>query len=311
MTVGIVANPKYSMHMTGKGHPERPARESVIRESLNKAGLLNQKTMIRPREATIEELRLCHGKEYIELVQKEIAGGKTELSTGDVVISDMTFEVALLAAGGAIEGVDAIMSGLFKRVFCVVRPPGHHATSNKGMGFCVFNNAAIAARYCQKKYGIDRVLIVDWDVHHGNGTEEIFKEDKTVFYFSTHQKGIYPGTGAKDFVGVGTTMNVPVPKGVKSREKVIQAFTGPLAEAMKSFKPEFVIISCGFDAHEKDLLGEMSLTTEDFATLTRIMMDIGNKYAKGRILSVLEGGYNLDALAEASVAHVRAMDDRP
>jgi len=311
MTVGIVANPKYSMHLTGEGHPERPARESVIRQSLNKAGLLNSKTIVRAREATVEELSLCHGKDYIELVKKEIAQGKKELSTGDVVVSEMTFDVALLAAGGAIEGVDAIMGGLFKRVFCVVRPPGHHATTNKGMGFCVFNNVAIAARYCQKKYGIDRVLIVDWDVHHGNGTEEIFKEDKSVFYFSTHQKGIYPGTGSEDFVGVGTTLNVPVQSGEKSREKVIKAFEGPLVEAMKSFKPEFVIISCGFDAHEKDLLGEMNLTTEDFATLTRIMMDIGNSYSKGRILSVLEGGYNLDALAEASVAHVKAMYDRP
>jgi acetoin utilization deacetylase AcuC-like enzyme len=314
MTVGIVAHPRYSLHLTGEGHPEQPARESVIREALNKAGYLNNKTMILPRDALMEELFLCHTKEYVELAQKEIAAiknGVRQLSTGDVQISPLSYETALLAAGGVLAGVDAIMEKKFKRVFCIVRPPGHHACGNKGMGFCLFNNVAIAARYCQKKYGLGKILIVDWDVHHGNGTEEIFAKDKSVFYFSTHQYGIYPGTGDKDYdgekEGKGTTLNVPIRKGTKSRERVLEAFEGPLVEAMKSFKPEFVIISCGFDGHELDPLGAFNLKTSDFGRLTSDMVELAEEYCDGKVISVLEGGYDLEALKEASVEHVKRM----
>lgn len=312
MTVGIVAHPKYSLHLTGEGHPEQPARESCIRESLNKAGYLNNKTMILPRDIKIEELFLCHTKEYVELVKREVeSGSRKELSTGDVRISPLSYEVALLAVGGVLAGVDAIMEKKFRRVFCITRPPGHHSCSNKGMGFCLFNNVAIAARYCQKQYGVGKILIVDWDVHHGNGTEEIFAEDKSVFYFSTHQQGIYPGTGAKSYTGTkageGTTMNVPIRKGSHSREKVLEAFEGPLVEAMKTFKPQFVIISCGFDGHEQDPLGEFNLKTSDFGRLTTGIVELAEEYCDGRVLSVLEGGYSLDALREASVEHVKRM----
>lgn len=319
MTVGIVAHPIYSLHLTGKGHPEQPKRESVIREALHHAELLNNKTMIDPLENRINEIYLCHSKEYVALVKQEVeAGGKT-ISTGDAQISPESFKVAVAAVGGVLAGVDAILQNKFKRVFCVVRPPGHHASKEIGAGFCLFNNAAIAARYFQAKMKEmskterkdPKVLIVDWDVHHGDGTEAIFAEDPSVFYFSTHEEGNYPGTGPASFkgkgAGEGTTLNVPIRKGAKSRLRVLEAFEGPLVEAMKSFKPEFIIISCGFDGHKLDPLGHFNLETADYVTLTKGIVELAEEYCDGKVLSMLEGGYNLNALAEASVAHVQGL----
>jgi acetoin utilization deacetylase AcuC-like enzyme len=206
--------------------------------------------------------------------------------------------------------VDAVVDRKAKNAFCVVRPPGHHATIDTGMGFCLFNNIAIAARYAQKKYGIDRALIVDWDVHHGNGTEAIFYSDGSVFYFSTHQSPWYPGTGAADKIGEGegegTTMNCPFPAG-SGRKEILGAFQSKLLPAMREFKPELVLISAGFDSRLGDPLGQFTLSDADFADLTNVMREIADHYAGSRLVSVLEGGYSLAGLGAGAAAHVEAL----
>jgi acetoin utilization deacetylase AcuC-like enzyme len=226
------------------------------------------------------------------------------------VMSPKSFDAALRAAGAAIYAVDQVMSGAAGNAFCAVRPPGHHALRNKAMGFCLFNNVAIAARYVQKKHGLAKVLIVDWDVHHGNGTQAAFYDDPTVLYFGVHQWPFYPGTGAADEKGegrgLGTTVNVPLPAGSGDRE-FQRAFEEALEPAARAFRPDFVLISAGFDAHEGDTLGRMKVSTEGYARLTRIVRRIADPSARGRIVSVLEGGYNLDALAASVEAHLRAL----
>jgi len=307
----FVTDSRYLLHDTGFGHPENPKRYIVIVEALKNLQLLGfENRPIKPRQAKDDEILLCHTSDYYKLVQNEVEKYPM-LSTGDAVICPASFEVAILASGAVLEGVDAVMQAKAKNVFCLVRPPGHHACSNRGMGFCIFNNVAIGARYVQRKYGIERVLIVDWDVHHGNGTQEIFEEDPSVFYFSTHQEGIYPGTGfAKERgtgLGEGSKLNCPIIAGMSSRIEVIKAFQEKLVPAMEEFQPEFVFISAGFDAHELDPLGRFNLTDQDFAELTYIVKRIADRYSEGRIVSVLEGGYNLKALASAAVAHVTAL----
>lgn len=316
MTIYFISDPAYAMHDTGPEHPEQPNRSLVVAMALEKAGFKTAKNTIRPYPATKEDILLCHTPAYFDLVQSEIAKlGKhdvTFLSTGDTVISEHSFKNALLAVGGVLCAVDQVFKHPSSKVFCIVRPPGHHACSDQGMGFCLFNNVAIGARYAQKKYGVKRVLIVDWDVHHGNGTQQIFNNDPTVFYFSTHEKGIYPGTGTEKEIGEGeakgTKMNYPIMPGIHSRVEVIRACE-KLKERMQIFKPEIVFISAGFDAHENDVLGHFNLTDEDFFTLTQIIKSIAEEYAEGKLISVLEGGYYLPSLANASIAHVKGMID--
>lgn len=315
----IVSSPDYLIHLTGEGHPESPARLEYIDRALLKAGLQTPLNTISPRYATKADILLCHKENYFHLVEREvhtiaemgINDGSAFLSTGDAPICPESFAIALLAAGGILSAVDAVMKGKAKNAFCAVRPPGHHACPSQGMGFCIFNNIAIGARYAQNRYGIHRVLIVDWDVHHGNGTELIFYEDPSVFYFSTHQKGIYPGTGSAEDrghgKGLGTTLNCPIEGGKGSREKVIEAFRDKLMPSMELFKPELVMISAGFDAHYLDPLGGFDLTDEDFGLLTEIVKSIADTYAQGRLVAALEGGYNLEALASATVEHVKAL----
>jgi acetoin utilization deacetylase AcuC-like enzyme len=241
-------------------------------------------------------------------VQELSAGQRKMLSTGDVVISTDSYLTALLAAGACITGVDEVFQQKAAHAFCLVRPPGHHACSSQGMGFCLFNNVAIACRYAMKKYGIARALIVDWDVHHGNGTQEIFDQDPSVFYFSTHQKGIYPATGAEEDTGINDTkMNCPIMAGSRARLDVLGAFQDKLLPAMHKFRPECVFISAGFDAHVQDPLGGLNLIEDDFAALTEIVSQIASAYAKNRIISVLEGGYHLNALASSVLAHIKAL----
>lgn len=312
----IVSDPTYVEHQTGLWHPEQPARTVTIDRALTAAGLKTPSNTLRPRPATQDEVLLCHTLPYFELVQREVADLRWSheavyLSTGDATISARSFDIALLAAGGALTAVDQIMQTKGSSAFCVVRPPGHHACSSRGMGFCLFNNVAIAARYAQQKYGINKVLIADWDVHHGNGTQEIFYEDPSVFYFSTHEKDLYPNTGLIDEIGEGlgkgTTLNCPIRSGPHSRIDVMQAFEVQLREKMKVFQPDLVLISAGFDAHEADPLGHFNLNDQDFYALSKIVKGIADEYAEGRIVSVLEGGYNLQALAAASTAHVKGL----
>lgn len=316
----IICDPIYKRHLTGPIHPESPARYDVVIQALEKAGLKKKANTAIPRSASFDEISLCHSPAYIDIVKGDISlseafgviDGTFMLSTGDVQICPDSLPAALKAAGAVITGVDNLMQNNMKRVFCAVRPPGHHACTSQGMGFCIFNNVAIGARYAQSIYGIKRVLIADWDVHHGNGTEEIFYEDPSVFYFSTHQEGLYPGTGASEDSGKGAgkgyTLNCPIRAGSNSRTEVLTSFKQMLVPAMEIFKPELILISAGFDSRIGDPLGGFNLTDEDFEQLTLVMCDLAEKYSQGRIISVLEGGYNLKGLASAVVAHVRALE---
>ena len=309
----IVSDPLFTFHLTGASHPECPARFTSIDKALKEAGLQTPQNTLKPRAATTEELLLCHTLDYIRLVQKETEQTKIRqrmdmLSTGDVVISPYSLQAALLAVGGVLNAVDAIMRKEANTVFCNSRPPGHHACSNAGMGFCLFNNVAIGARYIQKKYGLEKILIIDWDVHHGNGTQEIFYNDPSVMYFSTHQHGIYPGTGFMGEKGVGNIINCPIEANDLSRQAVFEAFKNVLVPSLKIFKPEFIFISCGFDAHVSDPLGGFNLTTDDFSQLTLLVKEMANEHSEGRIISALEGGYNLEAIAECAVVHTKALN---
>ena len=303
---GLVADPACKEHHTGSRHPERPDRFDAALAALDGLDVIR----IEPRVAVEDEIALCHSLSYIKLVEREVMSGFHELSTGDTIISTRSLDAALRATGAVLNAVDAVMDGKAQNAFCIVRPPGHHATPVRGMGFCLFNSIAIAARYAQKKYKVARVLIADWDVHHGNGTQDIFYTDGTVFFFSTHQHPWYPGTGAPEETGegegVGTTLNCPFPAG-SGRKEILGAFQEKLLPAAERFKPELVLISAGFDSREGDPLGNFLLTDTDFADLTRVMREIADKHAGGRVVSVLEGGYSLPGLAAGVRAHVDAL----
>ncbi len=311
-TTHLLLDPVYKQHLTGAGHPERPGRYEAVSEALEKS-LAKTLPRLKTRLAGDEELAACHTRSYIEAVKREVGGleqGLRDLSTGDTVVSPRSLDVALRAAGGAMNAVDAVMAAKGENAFCAVRPPGHHATPDRGMGFCVFNNAAVAARYAQKRHGVDRVLIVDWDVHHGNGTQDIFYSDGSVLFFSTHQSPWYPGTGHADETGEGKgkgkILNSPLAAGA-GRDEVLGAFEKKLVPAAKAFRPGLVILSAGFDSRAGDPLGRFQLTDDDFAELTKVCLDIANTSAAGRLVSVLEGGYNLAGLAAAVEAHVKAL----
>jgi acetoin utilization deacetylase AcuC-like enzyme len=303
----------YLRHLSGNtGHPERPERLLAIRAALEREGVLAQLSPIAARRVTDEELKLVHTASYIALVRRELSNlqGLTDLSTGDTLASPGTLEAAEVAAGGVLSAVDAVMKGTVKNAFVAARPPGHHATPDRGMGFCVFNSVAIAARYLQKVHGVRRVLIVDWDYHHGNGTQDAFYDDDSVFYFSTHHYGAYPGTGSPQETGsgrgVGTTLNVPLPVGA-SDAQILEAFESKLVPAARAFRPDFILISAGFDAMRNDLLGKFDVTPQGFAAITKVVVRLAEESAQGRIVSVLEGGYRLDGLAASVLAHVRAL----
>ena len=259
----VLYDDAYKLHQTGGDHPESPERLGAILDGLARAGLDKVTRRLAPRPATEQEVAACHTEGYIRTARRDIESGAASLSTGDTLVSPDSYRVALLAAGGVLEAVDAAVAGTVKNAFCVVRPPGHHATPDRGMGFCIFNNVALAARHAQRKHGIEKVLIVDWDVHHGNGTQEIFYADPSVFYFSTHQGPWYPGTGSAEETGAGkgegTTLNCPFPAGAGRKEIVEQAFRGKLLPAAERFKPDLVLISAGFDSRAGDPLGGFRL----------------------------------------------------
>lgn len=310
MSTALLLDPVFKQHQTGPGHPERSERYDAVTSGLEQAGFVKDAVRIPARRAVEDEIAMCHARDYIAVVKRDVARGLHDLSTGDTAISAKSLDVALDAAGGVMNAVDAVVSGKARNAFCAVRPPGHHATAVKGMGFCLFNNVAIAARYAQKKHGIKRVMIADFDVHHGNGTQDIFYNDGTVFFFSTHQSPWYPGTGAAgetgEGAGKGTTMNCPFPSG-SGRTEIAGAFRERLVPAMDRFKPELVLISAGFDSRLGDPLGQFKLNDDDFADLTRMLLDIAEKHARGRLVSVLEGGYSLDGLSKGVVAHVSTL----
>ncbi len=306
----ILIDPIYREHLVGCDHPERPERFDAVVEGLQRAGLLDRLGRVDRRMATEEELLLCHTREYLRTARRDVEAGQSHLSTGDTDITGNSWEIAVMAVGGALNAVDAVMTGAARNAFCAVRPPGHHATPSRGMGFCLLNNVAIAARYAQRQHGVERVLIVDWDVHHGNGTQDTFYTDPTVFYFSTHQWPLYPGTGREDETGAGagegTTLNFPFPAGA-GRHEVLGAVENSLVPAMGRFGPGLVLISAGFDSRVGDLLGRFTLTDRDFRDLTLVVMAIAERHAGGRVVSLLEGGYTLSGLASAAAAHVQAL----
>jgi acetoin utilization deacetylase AcuC-like enzyme len=305
---GFVGSLEYKKHQTGLGHPESTRRIDAVLNAIAAENLDLHK--IEPRSATKEDLLLAHTADYIAIAERDVAAGVRQLTTGDTTISKDSFQTALLATGGVLAAVDAVMAGSVKNAFCAVRPPGHHACPARGMGFCLFNNIATAARYAQKKHGIGKVLIADWDVHHGNGTQDIFYEDGSVLFFDTHQHPLYPGSGMADETGrgkgLGCIMNNPFPAG-SGREEIYGAFENRLLKAAAKFKPEFVFISAGFDSRVGDPLGNFKLTDHDFMDLTRLVKKIAVDHAGGRVVSALEGGYNLEGLGKAAAAHVRAM----
>jgi acetoin utilization deacetylase AcuC-like enzyme len=309
-TALLLDNGLYKQHTTGEGHPERPERLDAIAAALEGSGLAKNMPRIQPRPAKDDELAAVHSREYIEVVRREVARGNRSLSTGDTSIMSRSLDVALQAAGGVLNAVDAVFDGRAKNAFCAVRPPGHHATPTRGMGFCIFNNVAVAARYAQKRHGAERVLIADWDVHHGNGTQDTFWTDPTVLFFSTHQYPWYPGTGAADergeAKGKGLTINCPFDAGA-GRSEIYGAFRAQLVPAVDAFRPDFILLSAGFDSRTGDPLGRFRLTDEDFADLTRLLLDSAEKHAGGRLVSVLEGGYSLTGLASAVASHVRTL----
>jgi acetoin utilization deacetylase AcuC-like enzyme len=311
---GILLDDLYMRHLAGvSGHPERPERIAAVREGLERAGLLGKLLRIEPRRATDAEILRVHTSDYLALVRSELADLKApaELSTGDTTVSEASWEVALNAAGGVLNAVDAVMTGKARNAFCAVRPPGHHATPSRGMGFCIFNNVAIAARHAQVAHGAKRILIVDWDYHHGNGTQDAFYGDDSVFVFNTLHDGAYPGTGKPTETGdgraAGTKLNVPMPPGAGDAA-FIEALKRDLVPLARKAKPDLILISAGFDAMRNDLLGQFDVTPEGFASMTRIVRDLAEELCGGRIVSVLEGGYRLDGLADSVAAHVRALE---
>lgn len=309
--IGIIYHENYLKHDTGLGHPERKERLTAIVEKIKKSELNEKIDWILPttRKDVEKWILKVHSPKHLKFVKTSISLGFKILDHGDTHVGKDSFDVALLAVSGVLDGIDKLFKENLDKIFCAIRPPGHHAETKKVMGFCLFNNVAIAGRYAQESYGIGKIAIIDWDVHHGNGTQEIFYEDPSVLYISIHQYPFYPGTGSKDEKGSGQgygfTLNFPMSAG-SSDEDYIRTFSDEIVPALEKFQPELIIISAGFDAHYKDPLAEMNLTEEGFKTMTKLTNEIALKFSEGKILSVLEGGYNLDALASSVESHLRA-----
>jgi acetoin utilization deacetylase AcuC-like enzyme len=307
---GLVIDPAFRLHETGLGHPESPRRLEAIERELDQRGVLQRCRLIQARPAVDRELRRCHTARYLDVVRREVAYGARELSTGDTAIGEHSEDAARLAAGGTLAAVDAVLAGRIDNAFALVRPPGHHAEADRGMGFCIFNNVALAARHAQAVHGMERVLIVDWDLHHGNGTQAIFWSDPSVLYVSTHEWGNYPGSGAAEErgegAGLGFTINCPLPAH-SDGAAVLAALEGALLPAAARFRPQLVLVSAGFDGHRGDPLGHFLLEDADYGALTRLCLAVAGEHCQGRLVSVLEGGYGLKGLAGGAAAHVEAL----
>lgn len=304
----LFADPLFEQHDTGQ-HPESAARLKAIRDMLAESPTTKKCRSGAIRSATQEEVQRIHPAAYVASVEKAAQSGGGRLDP-DTVVSPASYNVALHAAGTACAAVDAVVAGESAAALCLIRPPGHHALVDTAMGFCLFNNVAIAARHAQRQHGVERVLIVDWDVHHGNGTQDIVYDDPTVTFFSIHRHPFYPGTGLADETGAGDglgfTFNVPVKFGT-SRERYFELFQQALEKAAEKSRPQLVLISAGFDAHRLDPIGSLGLETVDFTTLTDCVAEVARTHCNGRIVSLLEGGYNVDALAASVEQHIDAL----
>ncbi|QFU15890.1 histone deacetylase family protein [Microvirga thermotolerans] len=304
-----VTHPAALAHQTPLGHPERPERIRAVEGVLEKerfASLIREKAPM----AEMESLTLAHPEHYVIGIRDMAPREGLIRIDEDTVMSPGTYEAALRAAGGAVLAVDEVMSGQVRNAFVAMRPPGHHAERSRAMGFCFFNNAAIAARHAQSRHGAERVAILDWDVHHGNGTQDIFWRDPTVMYCSTHEMPLYPGTGAASEQGeCGTIVNAPLATGSDGAafREAMETIVLPRIEA---FSPDLIVISAGFDAHWRDPLAGLNFTEADFAWATWKMMDLADRFCGGRLVSVLEGGYDLEGLSKSVAAHVDALMGR-
>jgi acetoin utilization deacetylase AcuC-like enzyme len=308
----VVVDPEYLKHEPGEFHPERPER---IRALLDLVETLDNKRfpILPPMAASRSAIESCHGAEYVKLVE---ATSKTNLYAldGDTITCRDSFGVGLLAVGGFLRLIDTIAAGEAQNGFALVRPPGHHALRDRAMGFCLFNTIAIGAHHLKKAYRAKRIMIMDWDVHHGNGTQDSFYEDPSVLFISTHQFPYYPGTGAVTEVGVnageGFTLNIPLPAGCGDAE-YMRVFYDVVVPAAKKFEPEWILVSAGFDPHRRDPLGGMEVTEAGFTGMTRLLIELADQYAGGKIAFLLEGGYDLSALRKSVAAVLEAMQQNP
>ena len=304
-SVGLIYDPLFLEHRPPAGHPERPERLAHVMQKLNSDGIWGSLRHIAPKPATEDQLLAVHTAEHIKQIRNVCAWGGGQLDeVGDTWGSERSFEAALLAAGGVVAAIDAVVGGDVGAAFCAVRPPGHHAEKDQAMGFCLFNNVAVGARHAQRAHGIDRVAILDWDVHHGNGTQHSFEDDPTVLYISLHQYPFYPGTGAHDERGIGPgegfTLNFPLPAGT-GENSYLSIFERDIIPALEQFRPGLLLISAGFDAHKDDPLANMALSEHSFEKMTNMVKGIAP------VVSVLEGGYNLDALALSVERHLHSL----
>ena len=309
---GFLYDERYQLHLTGDYHPEVPQRLPCVYRGIQEAGLLSKLIHIKASRADMQWIDLVHDGGYIQRFEAACISGKSMFDSPDNQMCYDTYEAALLAVGGILDVAGRVMEGELDNGFCAVRPPGHHAEVSNAMGFCYFNNVAIAARYLQKQWGIQRVGIIDFDVHHGNGTQHIFEQDPTVFYYSIHEHPsfAYPGTG-REFesgknAGNGYTKNTPVLPGQGDDEykRLIQK---DMISAIDKFKPEVILVSAGFDAHMDDDMSGIKLSTEGFSWIMQRIVDLGRQHAQGRIVSILEGGYSLERLPELAANHVKIL----
>jgi len=313
---GFIYDERYLNHDPGSYHPERPDRLRAIMKRLTFSGLLDRLKRIEPYEAPLEWIETLHDRVYIQNFQEACEKGWRIFQSPDNGICRDSYQIARLAVGGVLAGCDAMMTGEVDNCFCAVRPPGHHAEHARAMGFCFFNNIALGARYLQKKYGLGRIAIIDWDVHHGNGTQHLFEEDPTVMYVSLHEDPTmcYPGTGHKSEKGkgpgLGYTLNFPFPPRSGNQE-YLAVMEENVLPALENFNPDGVMISAGFDAHANDPLAHMRLTESAYAQMGRMLADLAQTHCQGRIVTVLEGGYNLEVLGDCVEEHIQILTDMP
>ncbi len=310
MATGFVFHPLSIHHLTGPDHPERPERVLAIQDRLRDGGVLAELQELQPEPVETRWLQEVHSAEYVQRVEQACADGREVVDSADTAISPGSWKAALLAAGGALQAVDRVMSGEWAIGFVSCRPPGHHAERNVAMGFCLFNNVAVAAAYLRAHHGLKRVAIVDWDVHHGNGTQHIFEGDPAVFYASLHQWPLYPGTGRAQErgrgAGVGATLNCPMDPG-DGDDAYLKVMEEQVLPALAKFAPQAILVSAGFDAHRDDPLSATEVSEEGYRRMSRLLLDLAADTCEGRLVSLLEGGYDLRALAASVEIHLQEM----
>lgn len=303
MSTLLLHHPSFANHRTAAGHPERPDRYRIV-EAVLSAPQFDSLVREHAEPADLATARYVHTNRYVDdLEAARPEHGYVYLDGGDTMMEPSTWEVVLRGVGGTLQAIDSVLTGQVQNAFVACRPPGHHAETERAMGFCLFNNISIGARHAQRKYGLTRVAIVDFDVHHGNGTQQIFYSDSDVLYASTHQMPLFPGTGAIAETGVGNIFNSPLKPG-DGGDELREAFRQRILPALDKFAPELILVSAGFDAHERDPLGSLTMTADDFGWVTRELMDSAERLCDGRLVAVLEGGYDLQGLADSVAAHV-------